>query len=128
MCEYGVTESKFPSRVSKGPLIGKNLTEPLLFGSRFCAVFKNKSFVFKPDYKWIARQLGITPLQVKSAINRLRRLEILKTKGRKWVKTRQRFQFPTTSSQEAVSGFHREMIYKAITTLENRTPSDFEAR
>ena len=83
---------------------------------------------FKADYKWVAQKLGISTLQVKSAIKRLRRLGILKTKGKKWSKTRRRFQFPTTSLQDAVNGFHQEMIYKALKILEFRAPRDFEAR
>jgi len=83
---------------------------------------------FRADYKWIAQNLGITTVQVKSAVKRLLRLGILETKGKQWSKTRRRFQFPTTSLQDAVNGFHQEMIYKAFKTLELRTPSDFEAR
>jgi len=83
---------------------------------------------FKADYAWIARRLGVTTLQVKAAVNRLRRIGVLQTKGRKWSKTKRRFLFPTTSLQEAVNRFHQEMIYKALTALEQKTPSDFEER
>lgn len=83
---------------------------------------------FKADYKWIAQQLGITTIQAQSAVKRLRRLGVLNTKGRRWSKTRRRFQFPTTSLHDAVNLFHQEMIYKALKTLESKTASDFEAR
>lgn len=83
---------------------------------------------FKANPQWIAKSLGITPLQARAAVNRLKRLGVLETKGKKWQKTRRRFQFPTTSLDEAVNGFHREMIYKAFKTLEKKTSEDFEAR
>ena len=83
---------------------------------------------FRADFKTVARQLGLTSLQVRAAVNRLRRIGVLEIKGKKWKKTSRRFQFPTTSLQEAVNGFHQAMIYKALCTLEKKGPADFEAR
>ncbi len=83
---------------------------------------------FKSDHRWVAGQLGITTVQAKAAVARLRRIGVLETKGRKWVKTRRRFQFPTTGLDNAVNGFHQAMLCKALTTLEKKAPADFEAR
>lgn len=40
---------------------------------------------FKPELKWIAKRLGITPTEVSLAVERLVRFEMLETSEKKWV-------------------------------------------
>jgi uncharacterized protein (TIGR02147 family) len=83
---------------------------------------------FRADPRWIARQLGVTSLQVKAAVKRLQRMGVLEMKEKKWVKSHNRFHFPTTSSEVAVRRFHQEMIYKGLKTLDSAQEEDFKHR
>jgi uncharacterized protein (TIGR02147 family) len=75
---------------------------------------------FKPDPRWIARQLGITPLEAKLAMERLRSLELLQD-----VNGKLRFidRNITTANKAittpALKRRQRQILEKAIDSLEN---------
>lgn len=83
---------------------------------------------FKPDLQWIAKELGITSIQARDAVSRLTRLGLLEMDGNRWRKTELKLMFPTQNSTSAVREFHKQMIGKAIDSMDMRSQEDFEAR
>jgi len=74
---------------------------------------------FSSSPKWIAKALGITELQVKAAIERLLRLEMLnKDKKGKLSLTGQFFADPKGVPSEALRKFHRQLMSKASEALD----------
>lgn len=84
---------------------------------------------FKSDPKWVAEQLGISPLQVLEAVDRLRRLGLLEVDEKKgWRKTHQHLVVPAEKSHMPVRQYHRQMMEKAIDTLSSASDKDFQKR
>jgi len=83
---------------------------------------------FKPTYSWAGRALGIKPSEVKAAVGRLSRLGLLEVSPQGWRKTHKMLSVPAAAPSAAVRNFHRQMIGKALETLESAEPEDFAAR
>jgi uncharacterized protein (TIGR02147 family) len=83
---------------------------------------------FKSDVHWIARRLGIGPIETRDAVDRLLKLGLLERREGKLRKTTQRIQFRTRDSQAAVRAFHKQMIQKALAQLEKSDAESFAAR
>ncbi|MCB0384329.1 MAG: TIGR02147 family protein [Bdellovibrionales bacterium] len=75
-----------------------------------------ESFVSEP--KWIARRLGISVTQVKSAIERLERLDLLRAIDGRWVATNKSLTTPTDIASPALRSSHRQSLQQAIDCLE----------
>ncbi|MCB0367765.1 MAG: TIGR02147 family protein [Bdellovibrionaceae bacterium] len=73
---------------------------------------------FKSDAKWIAQRLGISVTQVKSAIERLTRLDLLVEKDGAWVATNKSLTTPTDIASPALRSSHRQSLRQAIDCLE----------
>ncbi len=74
---------------------------------------------FKNNPRWIARSLGIKEMEVKIAIERLLRLELLEFDKEKNLKiTGQFFADPKGTPSEALRIFHRQLMKKAIDSLD----------
>jgi uncharacterized protein (TIGR02147 family) len=83
---------------------------------------------FIADARFVAERLGITELQANDAIERLIRLGLLEIKDGKWAKTHAKIFVPTDRSHEAVRGFHRQMIGKALDELQDTSVEAFSER
>lgn len=75
---------------------------------------------FKSDLRWIAKKLGISPLEAKLAIERLIKLGLLEEKDGRFIKTEAHI---TTRDKHlttpALKKLQRELLEKAIFSLEN---------
>lgn len=83
---------------------------------------------FRPSYAWIARALGITTSQARSAAKRLERLGLLRIEGDSWIKTHRMLSVPAGVPAQAVRKFHRQMIERSLRALRSSDVEDFEAR
>jgi len=68
---------------------------------------------------WIANRLGITEMQAKSAMERLKRLGMISRVGKCWKQTGLPLKVDNTVSTAATRKFHRQLLEKAVTSLEN---------
>jgi len=83
---------------------------------------------FKSQSRWIAVRLGISEKQVRIAIGRLRRLGLLDTSGKVWVKTKAKLEVPTHQANRAILNFHEGMIQKALEAARSEKDEDYLAR
>jgi len=71
---------------------------------------------FRSNPHWIANKLGITPSETVQAIERLKRLDLLKETNRRITKTKEDYTTPSAPSA-AIRGFHRQILEKAKLAL-----------
>lgn len=80
---------------------------------------------FKQDYKWIAKELNITPNEAKSAVERLFHLGFLEDIAGRWSKTKDFF---SIKNKNKTSRAHKErqndILCKSIESL-NKLPIEF---
>ena len=75
---------------------------------------------FKRDNSWIAKQLGITATEVQIAIERLKRLKLIKEVDGKLVKTNQFItNFKDGATSSALKKFQKEILDKALDAIDN---------
>lgn len=75
---------------------------------------------FREDYKWMARMLGISELEVKLAVDRLLRLEILDRDERgQLYRTSTHLSTTTDIASAGIRHFQKQILEKAIHSLEN---------
>lgn len=75
----------------------------------------------------VARRLGISKLESEAAIERLIRLEMIEADPEKKGRYKKVAQYTVTRSavpSEAIRRFHRQMLEKAIESLETQTPEE----
>ena len=78
---------------------------------------------FKPEAKWIAKVLGITPSEVNIAVERLVRLELLKTEKKRWCATSSgNSTIGTELTTIALRKVQKQFLEKALTALESVEP------
>lgn len=85
-------------------------------------MLKMKKFEFTP--KNIARRLGVTPVEVETALERLVRLGILEERRGKYVRVTSDIWVNSEVPNTALRSFHREMLTKAIRSLEEQSPQE----
>ena len=74
---------------------------------------------FKSDYRWIAKSLGIQEIEVKLAVERLLKLEMLEKDKKGNLKlTGNFFADPRGVPSEALRHFHRQLLKKASDALD----------
>lgn len=83
---------------------------------------------FKPRPEWVARQLGISPVMVLEAVDRLKRLGLLDVSRNGWRKTSRRITVPTKQSHAVIRDFHGQMIQKASEALSESRAAEFARR
>jgi uncharacterized protein (TIGR02147 family) len=69
---------------------------------------------FRNDNAWIAKKLGISEIEVKMAIERLMRLEMLEVKKGKLFPTELNTRTSNDISSDAIKKFHKQMLQKAM--------------
>lgn len=75
---------------------------------------------FREDYKWMAKMLGITELEVKLAVDRLLRLEILDRNERgELFRTSTHLSTSTDIASAGIRHFQKQILEKAIHSLEH---------
>jgi uncharacterized protein (TIGR02147 family) len=78
---------------------------------------------FKASPRWIARRLGISAQEASAAIERLLRVGVLVEKDGALSKARVQTKVGDAPS-EAIRTYHRQMLEKAIASLESQSPSE----
>lgn len=76
---------------------------------------------FQSDPNWIADQLGISKVEVESALERLLRLGLLKKKNEGWIKSKPFYSIGTEKVNYALRSFHKKTLEKAIESIETQT-------
>jgi transcriptional regulator with XRE-family HTH domain len=71
----------------------------------------------KPDPKWIARRLGITPLAAQEAMERLKRLKILEVRANSWRQSTRPIWVRSEVPSSAIRKYHRQTLEKAEQAL-----------
>jgi uncharacterized protein (TIGR02147 family) len=84
---------------------------------------------FKNDTKWIAKRLGISPVEVETALERLMRLGVLKKKDKRIVWTGKDVTTSRDIPSQSIREFHRQIITKALRALSEQSvhERDFSA-
>ncbi|WP_413294906.1 TIGR02147 family protein [Bdellovibrio sp. HCB185ZH] len=78
---------------------------------------------FQADPKWIAKRLGISALEAKEALNRLRNVGAIEFDGSKMKKTNKSVRAGNGLDSQALRISHRQSIEQALLSL-NETPTD----
>jgi uncharacterized protein (TIGR02147 family) len=73
---------------------------------------------FKNETNWIARKLGIAPLQAQAAIDRLTQLGLLKNEDGRLIATPEIMRTSSPVPSSAIRKFHRQMIEKSYRSLQ----------
>lgn len=73
---------------------------------------------FKSDHAWIAKRLGITEEEVKEAVNRLIRLQLLVEENGELVGSDKPIQTPTDIPSKGLRSYHKQILQKAIDSLD----------
>ena len=81
---------------------------------------------FKWHSGWIAKRLGLTPTQAKMAMDLLLRLGIVKQMNGRYKGAEDFVLSPSGVPSEAVRSYHRQMLTKAIESLELQATSERE--
>ena len=80
---------------------------------------KTKGFVSEP--RWIARQLCISTVEVREALERLERLQLIKRVGQRLVRTAQKITTGEDVNSIAINTYHEQTLRKAIDCI-NEVP------
>ena len=83
---------------------------------------------FKSDPQWIARRIGVSPLEAREALARLIELGMLKKEGARYVCIHQLLVVDSKKSEVATREFHKQMTQKALEVVSNPAPEKFEER
>jgi uncharacterized protein (TIGR02147 family) len=79
----------------------------------------------KLDAKWIAKQIGIQPLQAKLAIDRLKRLGLLEqTSDGVWKQSSAPIKIDNKHSSSATKKFHKQLLVRAAESIDIDPISD----
>jgi uncharacterized protein (TIGR02147 family) len=73
----------------------------------------------KFEARWIAKKLGISQIQAKMAMDRLKRLNLIHKQNGKWLQSGQHFKVENTISTGATRKYHEQILNKAIESLKN---------
>ncbi len=73
----------------------------------------------KLDSRWIAKSLGISSVEARLAIERLKRLKMISEKNGKWKQTTKSLKIDSTQSTAATRKFQKQILEKAIESMEN---------
>jgi len=74
---------------------------------------------FKPSFSYIARRLGVSLIEIKTAVERLVRMGILDTKGKKWKQIGGPLGVDNNISTPATKKWQKRVLEKAIESSEN---------
>ncbi len=77
---------------------------------------------------WVASKLGITEVEARDAINRLKTLGMVEQVGTKLRSTSKTLQLNTTQPELSTREFHTQFALRAIENLKDQTQSGFDAR
>ncbi|HBQ20538.1 MAG: hypothetical protein A2Z91_08020 [Deltaproteobacteria bacterium GWA2_38_16] len=75
---------------------------------------------FKPSISWIARRLGIPQVEAELAIERLKRLNLLRCDEKKWTKIENSYLASADIPNEAFRKFHKQTLEKAMRSIEEQ--------
>lgn len=81
---------------------------------------------FSSDESWIAKRLGIAVPQVRMALERLERVGVIRRVNQKIVVTPDYVLSPEGIPSEAIRGYHRQILQKAIHALDAQHVNDRE--
>lgn len=81
---------------------------------------------FKSDLRWIARRLELSELEVKVAVERLLRLDLLRIKDAKWVAADSHTYAQSGIPSAAVRKYHMQVLDKAKAAIESQNVDERE--
>ncbi len=122
-------EAELLNSVSK-ELSGHQLTMDMfhVVSDWYCFAILNlvDCYDFRSNLAWIARRLGISRAEVQLALDRLKRLGLLKCRGAKWTVTQDYVISPAGFPSEAIRNYHRQILKKAMEALDLQQVSERE--
>jgi uncharacterized protein (TIGR02147 family) len=71
------------------------------------------------DSRWIARQIGINPVEARLAVERLLRVGLLVEKNGKWKRSKTAIQIDNRQSTTATRKFQTQLTHRSLESLEN---------
>lgn len=80
---------------------------------------------FKWNDEWLAKRLGISPLEVRLSKERLLRVGLLVEKNGR-LATDKKFEVKSSVPSEAIRKFHKQMLQKAISAIDNQSIDERE--
>jgi uncharacterized protein (TIGR02147 family) len=83
---------------------------------------------FRSDSRWVAARLGITLDQARDGIERLKRVGLLEERDGVLNKVAANLIVRPAAPTDSVRAYHRQMIGKALESLQSAAPADREAR
>lgn len=75
---------------------------------------------FQNDDEWIAKRLGISESEVRSAIERLLRVELLKDENGVLIQTYDYFISPSGTPSDTAKKFHKQILARAALAVDNQ--------
>jgi len=81
---------------------------------------------FQNSEAWMAKRLGISPLQVRHALERLMRLGLVEKQGKTLKLTHQNTFTPEDIPSQAIREHHRQMLGLASSALDDQPPQERE--
>lgn len=79
---------------------------------------------FQNDDEWIANRLGISISEVRPAIDRLLRVELLKEIGDELIQTYDYFISPSGTPNDTAKKFHKQLLSRAALAVDNQAIED----
>ncbi len=81
------------------------------------------------DPKWISQKLGISVFEAKEAVDRLKKLNFISKQNGKWKQSSAQLRIDDSSTISAARRFQKQLLLKAIESLENMptTRRDFSS-
>ena len=79
---------------------------------------------FKSDTRWIAKRLGISPIETENAIDRLLRLDLLRVDKGRFIATGASLTTTKDIPSEAIRNFNRQLLSKASQSLETQSVNE----
>ena len=79
---------------------------------------------FRSEPKWIAKRLGISVIEVRTALERLLRLELLEQKNKTIKRTAKNLTTTQDVQSSAIRHSHRQVLEKAVASLEEVAVAD----
>ena len=81
---------------------------------------------FKWDIKYISKRLGISPIEVKAALDRLLKVHLLKKKNKKIIVEKEYVETPQDIPSGSIKSYHQSILEKASTALFEQSVNERE--
>jgi uncharacterized protein (TIGR02147 family) len=126
----GNTSSKSINRITKERFESENLNKFKLLAQWYHLAILDLTTTtgFKNHPTWIAKRLGISPIEAQDGLSRLISLGLLKKTNKSLKKTNAKISFASKQSEASIRMFHKQMIEKAKIELDRVDAESFKKR